>query len=358
MEQTIQLLSDLVQIPGVSGHEKPVRDYIQKLWQPLTDELQVSRLGSVHGLRRAAKDNPGNSILITAHMDQIGLMVSHIESGLLRVTNIGSLNQSTLPGLSVNVHSKEGDIPGVIVLPPDHTLPDDVAGKVVPLQYLWVDTGLPHNEVDLKVRTGDLVSFSVTPQDMGEGYFTAAGLDNRAGVATLTEMLKLLRSHQLSWDVWAAATSQEEIGHLGARTSAFEMQPTLAVAIDTNYGTALNGIPGVTFKLNGGPTLDYSPYLHRKLFEAFEMAARDHQIPFQPCVYPRESHSDADDLQVVKSGIPTMLIGIPLRNMHSPVEMIQIKDIQRAASLLAVFIQQLDANFMDSLRWDEELEVD
>jgi endoglucanase len=356
MEETINLVKELVKVPGLSGHEKPIREYLRKNWEPLTDEIQISKLGSVHGLRKATKDDVGHSILIATHMDQIGLMVTNIEAGLLRVTRIGFPDQRTLPGLAVTVHAKGKDIPGVVVLPPNHTLPEEGADSGVAIDYLWVDTGLPKNQVKEKVNLGDLISFTIPVQEMGNGFLTSPGLDNRASVAALTETLKMLQTRQFSWDVWATATVQEEFSLAGAHTSGYSIRPTLAVVVDVNFGSGPGSPSHLTFDLDKGPTFDFGPVTHTKLYEAFEKVAKQHEIPYQRCVYPRLTSTDADALQLVGEGIPTVLIGVPLRYMHTPVEMIQVKDIQRVARLLAVFIEQLDDKFMDSLRWDEEIE--
>jgi endoglucanase len=290
-------------------------------------------------------------------MDQIGLMVTEIKAGLLRVTGVGGVDQRTLPGLTVTVHTQTGDLPGVVVLPPGHTLPEDLAGKGIPVKYLWVDTGLPEKQVNDKVRLGDLVSFSLPLQDMGSGYLTSPSIDNRAAVAALTETLKMLQNRQVGWDVWAAGTVQEEETLWGAQTSGFDLRPTLAVVVDVNFASGPGSPAHETYPMDKGPTFDFGPTTHQKLYESFEKLAKQHEIPYQRCVYPRSSGTDAERLQLVAEGIPTMIVGIPIRYMHTPVEMVQVKDIQRAARLLAVFIEQLDETFLDSLRWDEESEA-
>jgi endoglucanase len=355
MNETINLVKDLVKVPGLSGHEKPIRQHLAKIWEPLTDDIRFSKLGSVHGLRKATKEGQGHSILIATHMDQIGLMVTKIEAGLLGVTGVGYPDQRTLPGLAVTVHTKEEDLPGVVVLPPNHTLPEDISNKSVPMNHLWVDTGLAEKQVKEKVSLGDLISFTLPPQEMGDGYLTSPGLDNRASVAALTETLKMLQSRQFSWDVWAAATVQEEYSLAGAYTSGFDIRPTLAVVVDVNFGSGPGSPSHLTFEMDKGPTFDIGPVIHPKLYEAFEKVANQHEIPYQRCVFPRLSGTDADALQLVAEGIPTMLIGLPMRYMHTPVEMLQVRDIQRVARLLAVFIEQLDEQFMAALRWDEEI---
>jgi endoglucanase len=157
--------------------------------------------------------------------------------------------------------------------------------------------------------------------------------------------------------VWAAATVQEEVSLWGAQTSGFSIRPTLAVVVDVNFASGPGSPEHLTFGMDKGPTFDFGSTTHPKLYEEFEKIADQHEIPYQRCVYPRSSGTDAEKLQLVAEGIPTMIIGIPLRYMHTPVEMVQIKDIQRAARLLAVFIEALDENFMARLRWDEESEA-
>ena len=193
MEDSIRLLKDLVQVPGLSGFEKPIREDLTERWKPLTDEIQISKLGSVHGLRKATNSGQGQSVLIATHMDQIGLMVTQIEAGLLRITAIGGVDPRTMPGLSVTVHTKNGDLPGIVVLPPNHTLPKENASKGAEIKYLWIDTGLPERQVSQKVRLGNVVSFTLPVLDMGDGYISSPGLDNRASVAALTESLTILQ---------------------------------------------------------------------------------------------------------------------------------------------------------------------
>ena len=145
--------------------------------ETVTDEIQISKLGRVHGLRKATRSGHGQSVLIATHMDQIGLMVTQIEAGLLRITAIGGVDSCTLPGLSVTVHTKNGDLPGIVVLPPNHTLPKENASKGAEIKYLWIDTGLPERQVSQKVRFGDVVSFTLPVLDMGDGYISSPGLD-------------------------------------------------------------------------------------------------------------------------------------------------------------------------------------
>jgi endoglucanase len=354
MEDTKSLLTALTAVPGLSGHERLIHQQLSELWSPLTDELRTSPIGSLHGLKRGEGAEPRPSILIATHMDAIGLMVSGIENGLLRVTDIGGIDPRVLPGLTVTVHTQAGDLPGLVILPPRHTLPKGQQSGTVEHEYLYLDTGLLPQEVSQKVNIGDLVTYSLEPFDLGSGYLSAPALDNRAGVAALTEALERLQTRRHTWDIWATATVQEEIGLYGAQTSGFDLRPSLAIVIDVAYGSGPGAAGYETLDMDKGPSFDIGPSTHPKFYESFVRFSEENEIPFQRYAYPRSSGTDADTLQIAAEGVITMIVSIPIRYMHTPVEVVQIRDIQRTARLVAGFIEQLDDKFLDSLRWDLE----
>ncbi len=357
MKKTKTLITELVAVPGLSAYEDQIREYLSERWQPLTDERTASKLGSLHGLKKGTGIEPRRSILIATHMDTIGMMVTSVENGLLRISKIGGIDNRTLPGLTVNVHTQEGVLPGVIALPPAHTLPESQHDVTVEMEYLWVDVGLLPGDVGKKVEIGDLVTFALEPQDLGDGYFSSPGLDNRSCVAILTETLELLQTRLHQWDVWAVATVQEEVGLVGAGTSAFAIRPDIAVVMDVTFGSGPGAPSHETMEMDKGPSFDLGPSTHPRLYQAFVDYAQSQEISFHRYGYPRGSGTDADKLQLAAEGIPTMVVSLPLRYMHTPVEVIQLRDIQRIARLVAGFIEQLNENFMDALRWDDESEA-
>jgi len=348
MKDLLPFLKELISEPGLSGYEMPVRKLIENAWRPLTDEIHVSRLGSLHALRKGSIPNPRPSLLLAAHMDAIGLMVTSLVDGFIRLAEVGGVDPRVLPGQLVTVHGRK-DLPGVIVQPPAYLLPAEVRSSAVPLKYLFVDVGLAPVQVERLVRVGDLISFALTPLELGEDYLAGHTLDDRAAVAAVTQCLVELQGRSLNWDLWAVATTQEEETLGGAFTSAYQLRPTLAVAIDVTFG----GSPGIpahkTFPLGKGFTLGWGPNIHSKLHEAFKDLADRLEIPYKLEAMPRHSGTDAHAMQVVAEGIPTMVIGIPLRYMHTPVEMVSLKDIARTGRLLAEFAVQLDDKFMDKL---------
>ena len=355
MSQTAakDLLKELISIAGLSGYETPVRQRIEKAWQPLTDELSTSRIGSLHALKKGAGKSPRESILIAAHMDAIGLMVTRVVDGFLYVTEVGGIDARVLPGQAVMVHGRQ-DLPGVVAQPPAWLLPPKARSGPVPLENLIVDTGLPARRVSRLVRPGDLVSFAQPPLELGGDLLAGHSLDNRASVVALTECLRILQTRRHEWDVWAVATVQEEETLGGAATSAHQLRPTLAVAVDVTFGKDPSSPAHRTFELGKGPVLGWGPNIHPGLHKAFKQTADRIELSTQKEVMPRHSGTDAIALQVASEGIPTMVVSIPLRYMHTPVEVIHLKDVARVGRLLAAFIAGLDDTFMEKLAWDEE----
>jgi len=353
MPEITPFLRSLLSASGLSGYEAPVSALIADAWRPLVDELSSGRLGSLHGLKRSttgAKKRP--AILLAAHMDAIGLIVTSIQDGFLHVTGVGGIDARILPGCPVTVHGRE-DLPGVVVQPPARLLPASAKDGPVPLEYLLIDTGLPEKQVARLVRTGDLVSFATEPVELAGECITGHSLDNRASVAALTVCLQELRGREHNWDVWAVATSQEEVGLFGAITSAYQLRPDAAIAIDVSFAKGPGSSDWGTFPLGKGPTIAWGPNLHPALHKALKDLAERLEIPFAVEVLPRHSGTDAFAIQVAAEGVPTALIGIPLRYMHTAVETVAIKDIQRAGRLMAEFITGLAPDFIDQIVWEE-----
>lgn len=177
-------------------------------------------------------------------------------------------------------------------------------------------------------------------------------LDNRASVAALTVCLEELKSRSHIWDVWAVASTQEEVTYGGAQTSAFQLRPSIAIAVDVTYGKGPGANGWNTFDVGKGPTLAVGPNAHPFLRERFKDVAKKAEIPFAIEPMPEYSLTDVDAMQVTAAGVPTMIVSIPLRNMHTPVELVSLKDIQRAGRLLAEFVVSLEEDFVEMIVWE------
>jgi endoglucanase len=221
------------------------------------------------------------------------------------------------------------------------------------LKYLLIDTGLTADEVAQLVRPGDLVSFAQLPLELAGDILAGHSLDDRASVAAITLCLQELQHMSPAWDVWAVATVQEEETFGGAYTSPFEIRPALAVAIDVTHATG----PGVSdyrgFGLGKGLVLGWGPNIHPSVHKTFLELAKKLEIPYKIEAMARHSGTDAFAMQVVAEGIPTMVISIPLRYMHTPVEAVALKDIERTGHLLAEFIARLEPDYIQHIHWDD-----
>jgi putative aminopeptidase FrvX len=364
MTDILPFLKSLLSAPGLSAYENPVAALIAEEWKPLVDEINVSKLGSLHALKRGM-DRPGAGrdsrarIMIAAHMDAIGMMVTQIRDGFLYVTEVGGLDARVLPATPVSVHASGAGaragspLPGVVAQPPSRTLPPSVGDNPVPLEQLVVDTGLAPNQVNRLVRVGDLVSFATEPAELAGDAIAGHSLDNRASVAAVTVALEELQGKSHAWDVWAVATSQEEVTLGGAQTSAFDLRPDIAVVLDVTFAKGPGASDWSTHPLGKGPTIGHGPNLHPFLFKKLDELAERLEIPHGTDVIPRHSGTDAYATQVTREGIPTALLEVPLRYMHTPVEVVSIKDIQRAGRLLAEFIIGLEPDFVDKITWED-----
>jgi tetrahedral aminopeptidase len=251
MNDIAPFMLSMLSKPGLSGFEEPISKVIAEKWSPLVDELTISPLGSLHGLRKTASQEKRPSLMIAAHMDAIGLMVKQIEHGLLWITNIGGIDPRILPGQLVTVHGTK-DIPGVVQLIPDRLMKESEANKAPAFERLFIDTGLSEKELTRLVKPGDLASFAQPPFELKDGYTAGHSLDNRASVAALTICLEELRNFNLAWNVLAVATTQEEVTAAGAFTSAFGLRPDLAIVVDVTFAKGPGSSDYRTFPLGEG----------------------------------------------------------------------------------------------------------
>jgi putative aminopeptidase FrvX len=353
---TISLLKRLTEAAGISGFEKAIRDEVTALWSPLADEIQSDTLGNVIAIQRGNGAAPRPKLMLAGHMDEIGLMVTRIRRGFLSITALGGVDRRLILGQPVLVHGRR-DLPGVVGSRPPHLLGKTERGKLVSWDDLVVDVGLPAEEVAELVRIGDLISFRQPLRELIDGRVTAKALDDRVSLAAIAICLELLQSRAHVWDVVAVATVQEEETFGGAITSTYRLQPDVAIAIDATFAEG-GGVSGPeAFPLDKGPTIGYGPNNHPGVHQALVDAARAIELPYHIEPMPRSSGTDAWAMQVVRAGVPTGVVLIPIRNMHMPVELVAVKDVERAGRLLAEFAARLDADFVDQkLAWDQEPE--
>lgn len=350
MADITPFLKSLLDTAGLSGHESPAAGLIESQWKSIADETHRARLGSVHALSAGDGYPPRPTLLITAHMDAIGMMVAGVDGEFLTLTPVGSVDPRILPSQSVIVHGRES-LRGIIVPLPASFRADPK--EAVTFDDLRVDVGLPPKRLAQLVQPGDLVSFATEPLELRGGTLSGHSLDNRASVAALTLALEDLQLKRHAWDVWFAATVQEEITYAGGGTSAFALRPDLAIIVDVTFGEDAGGKKHNTFPLGQGPTLGVGPACHPFLLKKFKELAGKLDLPFAVEAMPGDSFTETDLIQLTRAGIPTAILSIPLRYMHTPVEVVSLADIERTGKLLCEFSALLERDFLQKVTWDD-----
>lgn len=350
MAEVTPFLKSLLSAAGLTGHESPVASLIEAKWKTIADETHRARLGSVHALSAGDGYPPRPKLLISAHMDAIGLMVADVADGFLTLSPVGSVDPRVLPSQSVIVHGRE-TLQGIIVPLPAAFRANPK--EAITFDDLLVDVGLPPKRVAQLIRPGDLVSFATEPLELRNGIISGHSLDNRASIAALTLAMQDLQLVRHDWDVWFAATVQEELSYAGGATSTFALKPDLAIIVDVTFGEDGNGKNYETFPLGGGPTLGVGASIHPFLLKKLKEHAQRLDIPFAIEPMPQESFTEADLMQLTRAGIPTAIVSIPTRYMHTPLELTALADIERTAKLLHEFAASLENDFLQKVTWDD-----
>ncbi|HWO15790.1 MAG TPA: M42 family metallopeptidase [Solirubrobacterales bacterium] len=341
---TPELLDKLLRSAAPSGYEGPAAE----VWREAASfaELSSDALGS--SIARVGDAAP--LLAVVGHIDEIGLVVSHIdEKGFLYFKSIGGWDPQILVGQRVEVRGPDGLVPGVVGRKPIHLLEAEQRKKVVELKGLHIDIGAgDRDEAAASIRVGDPVTVAAEPVQMAGSRLVSRAMDNRLGAYVALESLR--RCHErgrLAGSFVAIAAVQEEIGLFGSRTSAFEVRPDLAIVVDVTHAT---DAPGVDEKELGSHTFGSGPVIGRgstlspKVFELLIQAAEEAGIEHTIAASGRGTSTDADAIQISRSGIPTGLVSIPLRYMHSPVEMVDLADVEAAVELVATFAARLNAD--------------
>ncbi len=346
-------LKTLVETHAPSGHEAPIRAVIRQEWAGLVDEFDGDKLGSLIGIKRATSPtDPPRKMMLAAHMDEIGLMVRDVVDGFIFVHRISGVDNRIMPAMPVIVHGRK-PLPGIVATVPPHLLSAEARQKYPTFDDLIIDVGLPADQVAELVRIGDLITPDAPMVELSGTRVAGKAMDDRACVAAVTVCLHELQALQHKWDVYAVATVQEETGLYGAATAAYAIQPDIAIALDVTFAAQPGVDADTASEIGGGPVIAVGPNFHSKLVEKIKDVARRNELKYQDEVIPGSSGTDAWSIQVAREGIPTALFSIALRNMHSPVETVDLKDITRTGRLLAQFIASLDADFLATIDWDD-----
>jgi endoglucanase len=348
------LLKRLTEAPGVSGYEINIGKIIYKELENHVDSIDTDNFGNVISLKKAAvKDAP--KIMIAGHMDEIGLLVKHIdEKGFLHFERIGGVFQRSLFSQPVTVHGKKGPVSGLVCCKSPDT-PEE-AQKMPDMKTFFIDAGAKNRkEADkLGVRVGDPVTFERPFKTLGLGNVIASkAFDDRVGVCVIIQTMKNIAKKKLEANVYGVADVQEEVGCRGAQVAAYKITPDIAVAVDI---TRADDIPGVAEKdqvtrVGAGPAIKIMDAAggalglisHPKVRELLVSTAEEEKIPYQMEILPRGS-TDAATIHLTKEGVPSGVISIPTRYAHS-YEVLDVNDVLNAVKLLTATVKKVNKNF-------------
>ena len=344
--QALDFLQQILQTPSPSGYERPVQDLVRQYVGEFSDEVTTDVHGNV-----IACANPGGSlrVMFAGHCDQIGLLVTHIDdNGFLYTQTIGGWDPQQLIGQRMTIWTDSGAVPAVIARKPIHLLNDDERKQVVKAKDLWLDIGAKDRDETAEiVRIGDPVTLELGYQEMRNNLANSPGMDDKTGLWVCLEALRRASQRSLKVSLYAVSTVQEEIGLRGAATSAFGIEPHAGIAVDVTHATDCPTVEKKQegdIKLGGGPVIYRGPNMNPVVVERLIGACNAADIPYQLGALGRSSPTDANAIQVARSGVAAGLVSIPNRYMHSAVETISLDDIDRTADLLAQFALGLDVD--------------
>jgi putative aminopeptidase FrvX len=342
---TPELLHQLLTAPGPSGYETAPA----AVWRAAAEEFaQVSgdTLGS--SVARVAGSGDGPLLAVVGHVDEIGLIVTHVsEEGFLHFIGVGGWDAQILVGQRVELITRDGAIPGVIGKKPIHLLEEEDRKKVAEMKQLHIDVGASNREQAREmVRIGDVAVIAGEPVEMPNGRLVSRSLDNRLGAYVALETARLVSGGERApGDVVAVAPVQEEITFAGARTTAFALEPAVAIVVDVTHATDAPGVEPRELgehKLGSGPVIERGSIISPAVFERLHAAGEAEGIPFTVAASARRTGTDADAVHISRAGVPTGVVSIPLRYMHSPAEMVDLADVEAAARLIAAFARGLE----------------
>jgi len=344
----VEALEKLSNANGVTGREAEVRELMKKYLKPYVDETREDRLGNLIAFKKGNKDAP--TVMLAAHMDEVGLMIKNIKKkGFLQFAKVGGIDDRVLLAQKVIVHTDKGPLTGVIGSKPPHIQTEEERKKVIDADRLFIDVGAKDKEEAEKmgVQVGDVVSFDTKFVQIGENVVLGKALDDRVGCAMMIETLRRLQ--KVDCNVYAVGTIQEEVGLRGATIAAFQVEPDVGIALDA---TVAGDMPGVEegkapAKMGEGPVVtvaDAGLIAHPKVLRLLIDSAKENKIPYQLETGIRGS-TDAARISLSREGVPSGVISVAARYIHSPAAILNLDDVEKTVKLAVAAIENVSKYF-------------
>jgi len=345
-QQDFDFLKELVEASSPSGYEQPAARRLRHEMEGVADELRTDLMGNVIARIRGQGDNP-LKVMLAGHCDEIGFIVQYIDdNGYIFFQPIGGIDPHIVPGQRVTIHTAQGPVLGVVGKKPIHLMEAKDRDTVVKFRNQFIDIGAADKEeTTALVAIGDPVTFAVSLERLQGDRLTSRAFDDKMGAFVVAQVLKEVRRRGgVAVDLYGVFTVQEELGLRGARTSAYGIAPDIGIAIDVSFATDCPEIEKKELgeiRLGRGPILSRGANINPRLFQMLTETARVKEIPFQVEAAARATGTDANAIQVNRDGVAAALVSVPLRYMHTPVEVLSRADLDYTVQLLAELLYRI-----------------
>jgi endoglucanase len=347
-ENDFKFFKELIEAPSPSGFEQPAQRVIREALADVADDVRTDVMGNVVAHVKGPKGAP--RLMLAGHCDEIGFMVKYVDDqGYLFFAPIGGVDAHLVPGQRVTVHTSGGPIAGVVGKRPIHQIEVKDREMVVPFKSQFIDVGCSSKDEAVElVSIGDPVTFRVGVERLQGTRLTSRAFDDKMGAFIVAQVLReVRRQNRMTVDLHGVSTVQEEVGLRGGATSAYGVQPDIGIAVEVGFAS---DYPGADHKdlgevsLGKGPVIARGPNINPVLFDLLKKTAEEESIPCQIMGIPRATGTDANVMQLVHGGVATALISIPLRYMHTPVEVLDWVDLEGAVKLLSALCSRITKN--------------
>lgn len=335
--QLKEIIFDLCSVTAPSGFEADAFERISELLKPYTDEVKTDTMGNLIAVKRCGKPH-AKKLMLDAHMDEIGFIVTGIEKGFLRFSNIGGIDPRMLPAREIKVLTNP-PLYGIIDTMPPHALEKSDMDKSIDADKLFIDIGMTSEQAEKLVPLGTPAVFAAEPTELSEGIICSKTLDDRSCVAIIIKTMELLADKQLDVDLYCLISVQEEVGMRGAVTGAFSIDPDYAIAIDVTHAATPDSKKGETLDMRKGAAIGIGPNMNRNITNALIKIAEDNEIPYQREVMSGCSGTNGWVIQTSREGVSTSVLSLPIKYMHTPVETMDIQDAESIVKLLTTFAE-------------------
>jgi len=333
-----EIIEKLSAMYGPTSFERPVTDWLMDYIKPYCDEAYTDVMGNLIAVRKCGKEN-APKILVDAHIDEIGLIVTGIEKGFLRFATLGGVDPRILPALQVKVLT-DPPIHGIVASLPPHALSASEMEKPFEVTSLSIDIGMTQEEAEALVALGTPVVFDVDPVMLGEHRLCGKSLDDRACAAIICKVMENLFDVQLKADMYYMFSAQEEVGARGGQTGAFGIAPDYAIVMDVNFAKSPDSNGYDQMDMGGGPAIAVGPNMNHKMSSELIALAKEMDMPYQVDVIRAGSGTNAVPIQISRGGVATALISLPLKYMHTPHEVMDLRDGENIVKLVSEYIRR------------------